>query len=81
MSKNIDIKQNTDKLIHFVETKFEAGELNNSSLLELFKAMGQYLNLQTIPDYAAANKMTYQGVKTCRQIETIFGVKFVIDNE
>lgn len=76
-----DIKANTDKLIHFVATKFEAGELDNNSLLELFKVMGRYLNLETIQAYADRNKMTYQGVKVGRKIEEIFGVKFVIDNK
>lgn len=37
-----DIKANTDKLIHFVALKFESGELDNNSLLELFKVMGCY---------------------------------------
>lgn len=76
-----NIKENTSKLLHFVATKFEAGELDNNSLVELFKLMGMYLNLKTIPDYAKANKMSYEGVKRFRKIEEIFGVKFVIDNE
>jgi hypothetical protein len=76
-----EIKANTDKLINFVVEKFEKGELDNTSLLELFKVIGGYLNLMTIPDYATANKLTYQGVKSTRKIETIFGVKFVIDND
>lgn len=79
--ENAKIRENTDKLIKFVATKFEQGELNNDSLLELFKVMGCYLNLKTIPDYAKANKLSYQGVKSCRQVEEIFGVKFVIDNK
>ena len=76
-----DIKANTDKLIHFVQDKFIKGELDNNSLLELFKVMGAYLNLRTIPDYADQHNLSYQGVKSCRRIEEIFGVKFVIDNE
>lgn len=76
-----EIKQNTDKLINFVATKFENNELDNESLLELFKVMGKYLNLQTIQSYADENKMSYQGVKVGRKIETIFGVKFVIEND
>lgn len=75
------IQENTQKLINFVCRKFEAGELNNESLVELFKHTGIYLNLQTIPDYARDHKMTYEGVKRFRRIEEIYGVKFVIDNE
>lgn len=79
--QTFEIKQNTDKLINFVSAKFENGELDNESILELFKVMGKYLNLQTIQAYANENNLTYQGVKVGRKIETIFGVKFVIENE
>lgn len=75
------IQENTTKLIDFVCRKFEAGELDNSSLVELFKRTGMYLNLQTIPDYAREKKMSYEGVKKFRHIDEIYGVKFVIDNE
>lgn len=81
MATNTEIKENTDKLLYFVQDKFIKGELNNNSLLELFKVMGKYLNLETIPDYAKRNNMSYQGVKIGREIQEIFGVKFVIDNE
>lgn len=75
------VQQNTDKLIRFICDKFEAGELDNNSLLEVFKVTGHYLNLETISNYAKRTGMTYQGVKYSRQIETIYGVKFVIDND
>ncbi len=75
------INTNTHKLITFVATKFEAGELDNNSLVELFKSMGSYMNLETIPDYAKRNKMSYEGVKRFRKVETIFNVKFVIEND
>jgi len=79
--ENAKIRQNTEKLITFVATKFEANELDNTSLVELFKSMGMYLNLKTIPDYAKANNLTYEGVKKCRNIEVIFGVRFVVEND
>lgn len=75
------IQENTKKLIDFVSRKFEAGELDNNSLVELFKHTGIYLNLQTISDYARDHKMSYEGVKKFRKVEEIYGVKFVIDNE
>lgn len=81
MSKQSEIQQNTKKLIEFISRKFEAGELDNNSLVEVFKASGRYLNLQTISDYARDHKMSYEGVKKCRRIETIHNVKFVIDNQ
>jgi hypothetical protein len=81
MEKQVDIKENTDKLIAFICKKYESGELDNESLVELFKVIGIYLNLQTIPDYAKTHGMTYEGVKRGRRIEEIYGIKFVIDND
>jgi hypothetical protein len=75
------IQENTNKLIEFVSRKFESGELDNNSLVELFKHTGNYLNLQTISDYARDHKMSYEGVKKFRNIQEIHGVKFVIDNQ
>jgi hypothetical protein len=71
----------TDKLISFVAEKFEYGELNNSSLVQLIELAGNYLNLMTISDYANKHDMSYNGVKNCRQTIELFGVKLVIDNE
>ena len=75
------IQENTSKLIDFISRKFEAGELDNNSLVEIFKANGRYLNLETISDYAKRIGLSYQGVKSCRKIEEIYNVKFVIDNK
>jgi len=71
---------NTDKLLTFVAEKFETNELNNESLVQLVKLCGNYLNLQTIPEYAKAKNMSYNGVKKFRKVVEIFNVKFVIDN-
>lgn len=75
------VQENNRKLREFCRLKFEAGEIDNDGLVELFKDMGSYLNLQTIPDYARAQNMSYEGVKKGRRIEEIFGVKYVIDND
>ena len=55
-------------------------EVSNEFLVQFIELAGSYLNLQTIPNYAKSNKLTYNGVKKTRQIVTIFNVKFVIDN-
>jgi len=78
--EKVKIQENTNKLIEFVSKKFEAGELDNNSLVELFKHTGNYLNLETISKYAKSHGMSYEGVKKGRRIEKIHGVKFVIDN-
>lgn len=76
-----DIQQNTFKLLSFVGNKFEVGELDNESLVQLIEQAALYLNLMTIPKYAEHNRITYNGVKKCRNVREIIGVKFVIDND
>ena len=80
MKNDTKIRENTDKLLSFVSEKFESNELDNQSLLELIQLGGDYLNLKTIPNYAKANGMSYEGVKKCRQIKLLFGARFVVDN-
>lgn len=75
------IRQNTNKLLQFVSDKFMRNELDNDSLIELIQHSGAYLNLKTIPDYAKANNMSYEGVKKFRTIKEMFGVRFVVDND
>jgi hypothetical protein len=73
--------ENTEKLLRFVSEKFEKGELDNDSLVQLIELAGAYLNIETIPDYAKRNKLSYNGVKKHRKLQTLFNVKFVIDND
>lgn len=50
-------------------------------MVQIIEHVGGYLNLATIPDYAKANKMSYNGVKKFRETRKIFNVNFVIDND
>ena len=75
------ITENTTKLLKFTAEKFEKGELNNDSLVQLIELCGNYLNIETMPNYAKKNNISYNGVKKHRDIVKIFNVKFVIDNE
>ena len=79
--KQLEIKENTEKLMKFVSEKFEDNQLNNDSLVQLIELAGSYLNLQTISDYAKVNKNSYNGVKYHREIITLFNIKFVVDNK
>lgn len=56
-------------------------ELSNDNLVQIIELCGTFLNLQTIPKYAKDHNLSYNGAKKCRQVKTILGVKFVIDNE
>ena len=60
------------------------GKWCNDGLVQLIELAGEYLNLQTVPDYAASRGLSYNGAKTParqREIRVIFKTKFVIDNE
>lgn len=74
------ISTNGEKLIAFLDSKMYDGDFTNNDLVQFIESVGRYLGLQTIPDYAKENKMSYNGVKKFREIKTILNVKFVIDN-
>ncbi len=61
--------------------RIEANELTNDELVQLIEHIGSYLNLLTIPAYAKQNNMSYNGAKNYRKVVTLFGEKFIIDNE
>ena len=73
--------ENTNSLLLFVADRFEKGDLDNDSMVQLIELCGRYLNLRTIPQYAKENGMSYNGVKKHRNIISIFGVKYVVDNK
>ena len=75
------LSSNGQKLIEFLDLKMYDGAFTNDDLVQFIESVGQYLNLQTIANYAAEHKMSYNGVKEFRKIQEIFKVKFVIDNE
>lgn len=75
------ITNNGDKLNNFIYDKFVNNDLSNYDLVQVIELCGILLNLQTIPDYAKENNMSYNGVKKHRKIIKIFNIKFVIDNK
>jgi hypothetical protein len=72
--------ENNTIIVNYVEQKFLCGQIDNDCLVQLIELAGTYLNLQTIPNYAKENSMSYNGVKKHRTIKELFQVKFVIDN-
>jgi len=75
------ISSNGQKLLSFLDEKMYDGNFTNEDLVQFIESVGKYLGLQTLPDYAKENKMSYNGVKKFRITKTIFNIKFVIDNE
>lgn len=74
------ISTNGQKLLSFLDEKMMDGNFTNDDLVQFIESVGRYLGLQTIPNYAKENKLSYNGVKKFRKIKTILNVKFVIDN-
>jgi hypothetical protein len=70
-----------NKICDHLEDRIQKGELDNQSLIQIIELIGRYLNIQTIPDYAKSNGMSYNGAKKFRKVVKIFKVRFVIDNE
>jgi hypothetical protein len=79
--KTPTISANGQKLIDFLDSKMYDGSFTNEDLVQFIESVGKYLGLQTLPDYAKENKMSYNGVKNFREVKDILGVKFVIDND
>ena len=79
--KKSTISSNGKKLLSFLDEKMYDGNFTNNDLVQFIESVGKYLGLQTLPDYAKENKMSYNGVKKFREIKEILGVKFVIDND
>lgn len=76
-----EIRMNTDKLLSFISDKFESKQLDNDSLVQLIELAGSYLNLKTLPNWAAENGKSYNGAKKQKTKTELFGVKFIIDNK
>jgi len=70
-----------DKLILNIMKGVYNDMLSNEDLICVIETCGLYLNLQTIPDYATKNDLSYNGVKKHRNVRKIFNVRFVIDNK
>lgn len=78
---NPTITPNGQKLINFLDEKMCAGDFENNDLVQFIEVVGKYLGLQTISDYAKSNNLSYNGARYYRNTQTIFNVKFIIDNE
>jgi len=67
-----------------IEELFINREVSNEFIVENIKLAGQYLNLQTVSDYAKTNKISYPAAMknyNGRKNIELFNVKFVIDND
>ena len=70
-----------NKIKNRLSYNIQNNELTNEELIQIIEHIGYYLNIRTISDYAKNNSISYNGAKKFRKNVTIFGVKFIIDNE
>lgn len=77
MKDSINTKH-LDKIEEYVYKTLCKDELN---IVQLFERLNVFANLKTISQYAKDNNKSYNGIKNHRKIITLFGVKFVLDNE
>lgn len=67
--------------LHRIAKRIHEKGVSNDFLVQLIVLGGEHLNLRTISNYARENRMTYRGVKECRNTIELFDCKFVIDND
>jgi len=77
----MQLSEYEEEILNKLGESIQAGKWSNDGLVQLIELVGGFLNLQTIPDYAKRNKISYNGAKKFRKVVEIFGVKFVVDNE
>lgn len=74
-------KYEQDSIIKFGKSVMD-GKWSNEGLVQLFKAIGEdFLNIKSIQKFRKDNDMSYNGVKYFRDVRSVNGIKFVIDNE
>lgn len=57
------------------------GKWSNDGLVQLIELAVQYLNLQTIQQYADSKGKTYNGIKKTKETTVILGNKYIIEND
>jgi hypothetical protein len=73
---------NCNKLLCFIQEKYESDDLKDLDLVQLIILCFDLLGLKTISKFAKMYGKTYKGVKDFnKNIVDINGNKFVIDNE
>lgn len=73
------MKTSTNIVNRIDQLAFE-GTLNNQDMVQIIELLGSYLNLMTISEYAKHHNKSYNGVKKHRNIISLFGNKYVLDN-
>jgi hypothetical protein len=69
-----------DKILLNIYKGMENNMLSNDDLVQIIEQCGNFLNLQTVSDYARDHKISYNGAKNYRDKVNLFGVKFIVDN-
>lgn len=82
MNNTTENIENTEKLIDFIGMKYQNGDIDNSTLVQIIELANSYLNLTTISNYAKETGKSYNGVKNHTKVDIkINGIKFIINNK
>jgi hypothetical protein len=78
--KKLNLVKMSQKAENILKSIYDAN-LSNKELVQIIELCGDMLNLKTRSDYAKENKLSYNGAKKCRENITIFGTKYIMDND
>ena len=83
--QNIEPMETPNKSVRIRERLFECihnGVIDTPDLVQIFEVIGNdYLNCQTLSNYARNMGISYNGAKLQKNTTTINGMKFIINNE
>ena len=77
MKKSVNTRH-LDKIEEYVCKTMQKNELE---IVQVFERLAPYANLKTIQQYASDNNISYNGAKNNRKVITLFGTKYIADNE
>lgn len=70
-----------EKIKEYIDRCMLKGDLHPDDLVQIIEHNNTYINLKTIPKYAKDNNISDSGARRYRKVLTLFGVKFIADNE
>jgi hypothetical protein len=81
MNNQLKNKDLADLICSRIYFYIKEGKLCNDDLVQIIEQTGDFLNLKTRSAYAKEKNISYNGAKKHRTNISLFGTKFIIDNE
>ncbi len=77
----MQLSEYEQKSLNKLGETLQSGKWSNEGLVQLIELAATYLNAESIVGYSKRTGMSYNGVKNHRNVTTILGHKFVIEND